>query len=87
LIKQRQGEKLKKRKAKVFGRVRDNGCFHSIFECSCGSKDWITEDTEHDRVYVCRKCGERYILVKKPNWHYVIIREAGLESEDSARLN
>ena len=58
--------------AKVFGRVRENDIYKDLFECGCGHRDWITEKMETEIVYECLNCGERYILLKAPNRHYVV---------------
>jgi hypothetical protein len=69
--------------AKVFGRVRDNGSYQNLFECSCGCRDWIKEYIESEMIYECRVCGERYVLVKKPGRHYMI--EESIRPDQSHR--
>jgi predicted SprT family Zn-dependent metalloprotease len=76
--------RVKMKKAKIFGRVRHNDNYQSIFLCSCGSKDWITEQNDDSKVYVCKECGERYVLIKRPDWHYVIEE---CDKSNSARRN
>jgi hypothetical protein len=61
-----------KKNARVFGRVGENGNYLNLFECSCGSRDWITEGVEITRVFTCKKCGEIYVLQKNYNTHYTI---------------
>ena len=61
--------------ARVFGRILENGGYFNLFECSCGSRDWISEPNETTTVYTCKTCGERYVLVKKSNLHYLVKQE------------
>ena len=61
-----------KKKARIFGRVGEDGNYLNLFECSCGSQDWITEGVETTRIFLCRKCGESYVLQKNYNMHYTI---------------
>jgi len=65
------------KEARIFGRVKEAKDYLSIFECSCGSREWIVETPENPRHITCMNCGERYLLLKKlPNLHYSILPEA-----------
>jgi hypothetical protein len=66
---------MEKKEAKVFGHIQEDGNYFNLFECSCGSREWITESVETTRKFSCKKCGETYILIKNPNWHYKIMPE------------
>ncbi len=59
---------------KMFGRVRQGNTFFSLFECDCGCREWITENVETTRKFSCQNCGETYILIKKPDKFYGILR-------------
>jgi len=61
--------------ARVFGRVFENDRYLNLFECSCGRRDWITESVEPTKIIACKTCGERYVLVKKSNLHYLVKQE------------
>jgi hypothetical protein len=66
---------MRPREARIFGRVLENDRYLSLFECSCGRRDWITESVETTKVFTCKICGERYVLVKTSNLHYRVKQE------------
>jgi len=66
-----------KTKARIFGRLREQNNFVSLFLCSCGYKEWIVETEENPKEISCSNCEEEYLLKKQGNSHYMILEDDG----------
>jgi predicted RNA-binding Zn-ribbon protein involved in translation (DUF1610 family) len=58
--------------ARIFGRIKENNSYHSIFICGCGNKSWLSETMDVEKNFTCKACGKNYILRKKQNRRYEI---------------
>lgn len=62
-------------KARFFGRLRDNNNYISLFECSCGNREWIKETEENPKEISCSSCAEEYLVMRHGNGHYIIVED------------
>jgi len=62
-------------KARFFGRLRDENDFISLFECSCGNREWIKETQENSKEISCSKCELEYHIIKQESGRYTIAED------------